>query len=141
MAMTLSERYRSSALARLAGMAGLLVLVVTAVAAQAQNFQLLHTFAGSPDGMTPYAGLTRDSAGNLYDTTFRGGADGCGMVFKLAHKGSGWTETLLHSFACGTDGESPYAPVVIGPDGNLYGTTQYGGVSQNGIVFKLSPPP
>jgi uncharacterized repeat protein (TIGR03803 family) len=139
--MTLSERYRSSALARLAGMAGLLVLVVTAVAAQAQNFQLLHTFTGSPDGMTPYAGLTRDSAGNLYGTTFRGGADGCGMVFRLAHKGSGWTETLLHSFACGTDGESPYAPVVIGPDGNLYGTTEYGGGSQNGIVFKLSPPP
>lgn len=135
------EQYRSSAMVRLAIMAGVFILLVMAGAAQAQTFQLLHTFAGRPDGSTPYAGLARDGAGNLYGTTTQGGVNGCGMVFKLGRAGSGWIERSLYSFGCGTDGVGPYAPVVIGPDGNLYGTTEYGGGNENGIVFKLSPPP
>ena len=99
------------------------------VPAQAQTLQALHSFSGAPDGANPYAGVVMDGAGNLYGTTFCGGENGWGMVFKLAHKGSGWVLTPLYSFQSpykGQDGNSPYAAPTIGPDGNLYGTLQAG---------------
>ena len=136
--MSRLEQCPSSAFARIAV---LLFLLVTAMAARAQTLRVLHTFTGKPDGSLPYAGLVRDGAGNLYGTTYRGGVNGCGMVFEMAHSGSGWIERPLYSFGCEGDGDFPYAPVVIGPDGSLYGTTEYGGGSEDGIVFKLSPPP
>ncbi len=136
--MSRLEQCPSSAFARIAV---LLFLLVTAMAARAQSLRVLHTFTGKPDGSLPYAGLVRDGAGNLYGTTYTGGVNGCGMVFELAHSGSGWIERPLYSFGCKNDGDFPYAPVVIGPDGSLYGTTEYGGDNEDGIVFKLSPPP
>jgi uncharacterized repeat protein (TIGR03803 family) len=139
--MTGPKQRRSLVIVRLAILAGLFIPLATAGSARAQSFQLLHTFAGRPDGELPYAGLVRDGAGNLYGTTAEGGVSGCGTVFKMARAGSGWIEHSLYSFGCGTDGVGPYAPVVIGPDGNLYGTTEFGGDNENGIVFKLSPPP
>jgi len=58
-------------------------------------------------------------------------------VFKLAPDG---TETVLHSFAVGpSDGYAPYAGLIADRAGNLYGTTDFGGVSGNGAVFKLAP--
>jgi uncharacterized repeat protein (TIGR03803 family) len=102
---------------------------------------VLHSFGdGSTDGRTPYAGLVRDKAGNLYGTTYEGGGigcvDGCGTVFKLDTTG---TETVLHSFAGGTtDGCFPYAGLLLDSAGNLYETTQACGASSNGIVFKVS---
>jgi uncharacterized repeat protein (TIGR03803 family) len=102
---------------------------------------VLHNFGdGSTDGRTPYAGLVRDKAGNLYGTTYEGGGigcvDGCGTVFKLDTTG---TETLLHSFAGGTtDGCYPYAGLLLDKAGNLYGTTQACGASGYGTVFKVS---
>jgi uncharacterized repeat protein (TIGR03803 family) len=101
---------------------------------------VLHSFTGSPDGAYPYAGLIVDSAGNLYGTTYSGGAgactNGCGAVFKLDATG---TESVLHSFAgYPTDGAFPYAGVVRDTAGNLYGTAAYGGASDNGVVFELN---
>jgi uncharacterized repeat protein (TIGR03803 family) len=98
---------------------------------------VLHVFpkTGS-DGQTPYAGLIQGSDGNLYGTTYFGGASGLGTVFKVTPSG---TETILHSFSGGSDGEHPYAGLIQGSDGNFYGTTYQGGISGYGTVFKLTP--
>jgi uncharacterized repeat protein (TIGR03803 family) len=96
---------------------------------------VLHSFAGTGgDGANPYAGLVRDTAGNLYGTTFLGGAScNCGTVFKLDTTGK---ETVLLSFT-GLDGEYTTAGLVQDSAGNLYGTTAGGGTSGYGVVFKL----
>ncbi len=112
-------------------------------AVQAQTFTPLHTFSGT-DGQEPITGLTMDRAGNLYGTTYYGGA-GFGTVFKLARKNSSWIFTPLYSFRGGTDGAFPGGRVVIGPDGTLYGTTEQGGSSGCynsgcGTVYNLRPP-
>jgi uncharacterized repeat protein (TIGR03803 family) len=102
-------------------------------------FTVLHTFTGGLDGGNPYAGVTRDAAGNLYGTTVSGGAHRFGgVVFKLSPSG---TETVLYSFTGGADGAEPYADVIRDAVGNLYGTTIVAGVSPVccGTVFKLSP--
>jgi len=102
---------------------------------------VLYTFlGGATDGSHPYAGLISDSAGNLYGTAYNGGTgacnSGCGVVFKLA-PGTG-VLNLLYSFAgYPTDGAFPYAGLVRDSTGNFYGTTAYGGASENGAVFKL----
>ena len=106
--------------------------------AQAQTFTVLHAFSGS-DGDLPFAGLTMDRAGNLYGTTYQGGAAGFGNVFMLSHEDSGWVLSNLYSFQGGSDGEHPQARVVFGPDGTLYGTTTNGG-NGYGTVFNLRPP-
>ena len=98
---------------------------------------LLHSFAGTPDGVNPLAGLLRDAAGNLYGTTKYGGTNGgYGTVFKLSAKGK---LTLLHSFAGTPDGENPYSRLIRDSAGNFYGTTFYGGTLGYGSVFKLDP--
>ena len=98
---------------------------------------VLHAFPKTgTDGQTPYAGLIQGSDGNLYGTTYFGGANGFGTVFKVTPSG---TETVLYSFAGGNDGEHPYAGVIQGSDGNFYGTTYQGGASGYGTVFKLTP--
>jgi len=95
---------------------------------------LLYSFTGGVDGAGPRAVLVPDSDGNLYGTTVLGGGANYGVVFKLSSAG---TETVLHSFTGGTDGEYPQAGVVRDPQGNLYGTTSNGGSSGWGIVFKV----
>jgi uncharacterized repeat protein (TIGR03803 family) len=86
-------------------------------------------------GLEP--GLILDAAGNLYGTASGGGADGYGVVFKVAPTSSGWGETVLHSFA-GDDGRYPSAPLIFDPAGNLYGTTWAGGTSSFGAVFEIT---
>jgi uncharacterized repeat protein (TIGR03803 family) len=101
---------------------------------------VLYTFTGGADGGGPYAGVISDPAGNLYGTTFAGGASGQGVVYKLDPAG---TETVLHTFTGLTDGGGPNAGVIRDPDGNLYGTTTNGlnstlGCSiECGVVYKL----
>ncbi len=107
--------------------------------AQAQTFQVLHTFTGGQDGANPYAGVTLDKAGNLYGTTFQGGQYGNGTVYKLTHKGSGWTLDVLYTFDV-SGGANPEARVILGSNGPLYGTTQ-SGAGGNGTVFNLRPFP
>ena len=102
-----------------------------------QNQTILHSFSG-PDGLLPLAGLIFDNAGNLYGTTYQGGANNVGTVFELMKVGSGWTESLLHTFANGSDGSYPVAGLVSDQSGNLYGAaanTRSGG----GTVFELTP--
>jgi uncharacterized repeat protein (TIGR03803 family) len=108
--------------------------------------KVLYNFgASNVDGINPAAGLTFDAFGNLYGTTFAGGASGYGSVFELSRaKGGGWTESVLHSFDINhTDGARPMAGVVFDAQGNLYGTTMNGGAFGNGnglgTVYELSP--
>jgi uncharacterized repeat protein (TIGR03803 family) len=101
---------------------------------------VLYSFKGNPDGSAPGAGLTRDSAGNLYSTTGFGGTSGNGTVFKLVHPKSGstvWTEQVLYSFGGTNDGINPVAGVNLDSAGNLYGTTSAGGEYGYGNVFQL----
>ncbi len=118
--------------------------VVTTPLAQARTYKVLYTFTGGTDGALPYAGLIRDSQGNLYGTTENGGNSacqgGCGVVFKVDTSGN---ETVLYSFTGGADGWAPLAGLIRDAQGNLYGTTFAGGHisgcggSGCGVVFKL----
>jgi len=85
---------------------------------------VLYSFTGGPDGDLPYSSLIEDSLGNLYGTTFGGGAYGKGAVFKLDSSGK---ETVLHSFTGGADGGLPLTMLVMDTQGNLYGTASGGG--------------
>ena len=108
---------------------------------------VLYSFVGTdgcgssgPDGVAPAAGLTFDSAGNLYGTTQCGGTGGLGTVFKLTHNSDDtWTESVIYSFQGGSDGANPLAPVIFDAAGSLYGTTCCGGAHTDGTIFKLSP--
>jgi YVTN family beta-propeller protein/uncharacterized repeat protein (TIGR03803 family) len=101
----------------------------------------LHSFAGSPDGAYPVAGLVQ-VGGNFFGTTASGGDYNGGTIFEITPAGQ---LTTLYSFcsqsndtqAC-TDGVDPYAGLIQGPNGNLYGTTVYGGASYDGTVFEFT---
>jgi uncharacterized repeat protein (TIGR03803 family) len=89
-------------------------------------------------GDAPDGSLVMDGAGNLYGTTIRGGSSGCGTVFELTPgSGGGWTEKLLRTFNCYPDGQFPEGGVVLDAAGNVYGTTNFGGTSNYGIVYEL----
>ena len=114
--------------------------------ANAQTFQLLHTFEGT-DGIAPGA-LTIDQAGNLFGTTSEGGIQncsvpnnaGCGTAFELSPTNNGWAFGTLYQFQSNADGWSPNAPLTIGAGGMLYGTTLDGGIEGGwGSVFRLRP--
>jgi uncharacterized repeat protein (TIGR03803 family) len=101
--------------------------------------KILHDFDGA-DGYYPQAGVIMDASGNLYGTTFAGGAHGVGTVYELLPTGGRWTEKVLHSFSDnGKDGYQPYAGLTFDTPGNLYGTTYFGGTHGYGTVFELSP--
>jgi uncharacterized repeat protein (TIGR03803 family) len=121
------------------------LMVVTSQAAQAQSFQVIHTFTNGPDGEYPLAGLTLDRAGNLYGTTAGNYIVSYGTVYQLRPKGTGWVLSTLYTFTGAPDGGEPRARVVFGPGGLLYGTTFGGGNSACGsggcgTVFKVRPP-
>lgn len=106
----------------------------------------LYEFTGeNGDAASPAASMILDSAGNLYGTTWRGGAYGYGAVFELSPQADGsWKESVLHSFNANSgDGARPLASLVLDKAGNLYGTTDGGGLTRCGdgcgIVFELSP--
>ena len=114
------------------------------------QYSVLYTFCSQTncaDGANPYATLIMDSEGNFYGTTFHGGvvqancSYGCGYgtVFKLTPQGQ---ETVLYSFCSQTncaDGAEPEAGLIMDKEGNLYGTTTYGGANGYGTVFELTP--
>jgi uncharacterized repeat protein (TIGR03803 family) len=103
------------------------------------NETVLYRFAAGADGGYPFCPVIFDSVGNLYGTAQGGGAYGKGVVFELSPAGANWKETVLYSFAGGTDGAYPVTGLIMDPAGHLYGTTLYGGTSDNGTVFELSP--
>jgi uncharacterized repeat protein (TIGR03803 family) len=110
----------------------------------------LHKFSGIFDGAGPEGNLIPDASGNLYGTTSYGGSTQCipyagcgGTVFELSPTQHGWKETVLYTFPYGRlRGSSPQSGLSMDPNGNLYGTTYYGGgVSCQrgcGTVFELS---
>jgi uncharacterized repeat protein (TIGR03803 family) len=95
---------------------------------------------GSGDGAYPYAPPVEGNDGNLYGTTTAGGnttacGSGCGTIYKITSAGA---LTILHQFSI-TDGYSPYGPLVLGTDGNFYGTTTFGTGANAGVVFRITP--
>ena len=119
----------------------LAVFLVWPLAAIAQtNFTILKSFTGAPDGAVPYCSLVCDTNGMFYGTTLVGGISNQGTVFMLSHNGVGYTGAgydILKNFF-GTNGIEPFAGLVLGSDGNLYGTTYSGGTSNLGTVFKIN---
>lgn len=92
--------------------------------------------------------LVLDGEGNIYGNTQAGGEIGGGAIFQLTRSGSEWTESVLHSFLQDSDGFYPTAGPVFDGQGNLYGTTAYGGSGTDqlcngdvgcGTVYELSP--
>jgi uncharacterized repeat protein (TIGR03803 family) len=101
------------------------------------NISVLHSFSGL-DGASPWAGVVLDAAGNLYGTTQSGGINYAGTVFKLTPGAKNmWTHNVLYSFTGGTDGGVPTSAVVLDNAGNLYGTTNSGGVFNQGVVYEI----
>jgi uncharacterized repeat protein (TIGR03803 family) len=114
---------------------------------------MLYSFKGATsDGASPSASLILDSSGNLYGTTSRGGIKnksctpyggpaGCGVIFELSPSAGGlWNESVLYQFTNSAgDGSDPLAGLIFDQAGNLYGTTDAGGVNGFGTVFKLAP--
>jgi uncharacterized repeat protein (TIGR03803 family) len=96
---------------------------------------VLYSFTGAADGANPYASVIRDEAGDLFGTTYYGGTAGDGVVFQLDASSQ---ETVLHTFTGGADGANPFGGVIRDSAGNLYGTTEFGGTGNSGIVFKLN---
>ncbi len=111
------------------------VLTVVSLTGPGVTFTTPHTFSGGTLGEFPYGGLVQGKDGNIYGTTFEGGADGDGLVFKMT---PGDTVTILRSFTGGNDGAIPDAGLVQGTDGNFYGTTEVGGADGDGNVFKIT---
>jgi uncharacterized repeat protein (TIGR03803 family) len=107
----------------------------------AGNHTILYNFCSQSclDGQTPMGNLARDSAGNIYGATQSGGNAYAGVVFELGTNG---VETVLYNFCnvgnC-SDGDEPLSGVTRDSQGNLYGTTFYGGSIGYGVVFKLTP--
>lgn len=113
-----------------------LALAGQAFRASAQTEVNLHSFGGLPDGENPRAGLVPGSDGNFYGTTFSGGTNSSGTVFRLT-PGGGYAS--LYSFGDQPfDGTHPSAGLVQGSDGYLYGTTVDGGTNSFGTVFRIS---
>ena len=99
----------------------------------------LYRFSGEADGSQPRAEVIVDQAGDLYGTTYSGGSAGFGVVYKLTSTHGNWTESVLHSFTQGSDGQHPSGGLIFDQSGNLYATTSAGGQYGYGTVFQLKP--
>ncbi len=104
--------------------------------------KVIHNFTGGDDGGAGSLGLLLiDSVGGIYGVTELGGANGAGTVFKLFSFAGTWNLITLHAFEGQPDGAFPYGGLIADRNGNLYGTTYYGGTNGAGAVFKLGPGP
>jgi len=118
------------------------ITVLTLVPASwaASKYQVLYSFqGGTGDGAVPIGNLVFDSQGNLYGTTMYGGTGtsqscdnypltGCGVVFQLINNNQ-WKESVLHSFEFGVDGATGNGSLILDAQGNVYGTTSFGGTA------------
>ena len=134
---------------------GVLICAAAALCRSAVE-QTLYQFQGGTNGWYPSAAMVADDAGNLYGTMLEGGTvgscegqgDGCGTVFELkppSQRGGEWTHSVIYTFL-GNDGAAPQDPLITDGQGNLYGATDEGGLTDGcqpggcGVVFRLSPP-
>ena len=104
------------------------------------TFNLAYDLSGFGPG--PSQNLVRDSAGNLYGSTWGDGLYGEGVVFKLTPTNGGWIYTDLHDFTGGSDGGNAEGGLVLDSNGNLFGTTYQGGLQSCafcGVVFEITP--
>jgi len=118
--------------------------------------KVIYSFTGGTDGGLPYGNLIIDAQGNLYGTAYLGGnqfgcsGGPCGVVFELSKVNGSWEETILHNFGAPGDGWYPNAGVIMDSKGNLYGTTNVGGINGAcnadgfagygcGVVYQLTP--
>ena len=103
---------------------------------------VLHNFTGGADGAEPFIDcetLALDSKGNVYGSTYKGGAANAGTVFRLTQQASGtWVGQILYTFKGGADGNEAFSGVILDKSGNVYGTTLLGGSTNNGTVFELN---
>jgi len=102
------------------------------------NEDVLYNFLESPGGTWPSGVISVDQQGNIYGTTYGGGAKGGGTVYKMAKPGNTWTETPIWNFSGVLDGGLPEGGVIMDVSGNLFGTAYVGGTYGYGIVFELS---
>jgi uncharacterized repeat protein (TIGR03803 family) len=121
-------------------LAVLVIMLVVADSGQAQTYSVLYNFgsaAGDP-GQPAAAGIVAQGQdGNLYSTTVNGGANNGGAVFKITPAG---TMTVVYSFDGSAGGPfNPFSGLTLGTDDNFYGTTQGGGTSDDGTIFKMTP--
>ena len=114
--------------------------LMTARRAAAQTEKVLHDFGRGADGIGPESGLVSDAKGNLYGTADSGGSIAVGMVYELTSKAGQWVYKAIYNFKFnGRDGYGPWAGLIVDKAGNLYGTTEAGGLHDDGTVFELSP--
>ncbi len=100
--------------------------------------KVLHAFTGqSGDGSQPIGGLVMDSSGDLFGTT-SGGGIGDGTVFELVPSASGYTESIIYTFAgFPSDGTGPWSDLILDSSGDIFGTTAFGGAHRVGTAFEL----
>jgi uncharacterized repeat protein (TIGR03803 family) len=111
------------------------IAILAATTAHAASKTTLHSFNGA-GGATPYDRLTAGPRGELSGVTIGGGSSGKGTVFSYNWVSGSFS--LRHSFS-GLDGDDPHGAVVRDSLGNLYGTTEYGGTSSRGVIYRLAP--
>jgi uncharacterized repeat protein (TIGR03803 family) len=112
-----------------------IMLALASLAAAQPAYEAVHLFP-PPGAVRPYAPLVLGTDGNFYGTTVQGGKDDLGTVFRMTPAGA---VTQLHQFTGHpVDGAYPYAPMIQGSDGNLYGTSLEGGSSGTGVIYRMT---
>jgi uncharacterized repeat protein (TIGR03803 family) len=113
--------------------------VIFTLQADGSDYRILHTFeGGTADGGVPYGGLAKGPDGALYGTTWIGGLADIGVIYRIEMDGSGY-EVLEHFSGGGGDPVTPYAGLMRGSDGVLYGTSWAGGNRVRGTVYRVAP--
>ena len=103
------------------------------------TFSVLYGFSEVGCCVGPTRTLVMDASGSLYGTTWGGGVNGLGAVFKLTLSNGIWIYTSLHDFTGGIDGQNPASNLILDGNGNLYGTAVGGGAKGYGVAFEITP--